>query len=423
MSTTTAPTIPQDPSNGSAMRAETKPSTGAVTAPVPTPTKRRSPFVVLGAIGVVTLLGIGGFLLSRAGVESTDDAQVEADVVPIAARVGGTVRAVRVRDNQKVKAGDVLVEVDDAEYSVRVAEAEAALATAKAEWAAAQSQEEVTEAAARGNLHSAKAVLSSSSVAVGGAAAQVDAARASLARAEVEAKQASSDLARSVSLHGTGALSDQGFERARAANEAAQAAAAAARAQLSGAEENKRLAETRVSEAQGHVSETTPVDARIAAAKASADLAAARVKSAEARLELARLELSYTKVVAPIEGTVSKLSANVGQLFAAGQPFAELVPNETYVVANFKETQVGRIRPGQNVEIDVDAYPGHTLSGVVRSLSGGTGARFSLLPPDNASGNFVKVVQRVPVRIDWKQLPADVSMRAGFSTNVTVHVN
>ncbi len=161
--------------------------------------------------------------------------------------------------------------------------------------------------------------------------------------------------------------------------------------------------------------------AQLAAAHAAAELARARVKVAEAQLRTARLQLDYTRVVAPEDGVVSRLGVHPGQNVQPGAPVAELVPSRTYVVANFKETQIGRMRPGQPAEIRLDAYPGRVFEGTVESRSGGTGARFALVPPDNASGNFVKVVQRVPVRITWTK-PPDVPLAAGLSAVVTVRV-
>ncbi|MDB4980487.1 MAG: rane fusion component of tripartite multidrug resistance system, partial [Myxococcales bacterium] len=161
---------------------------------------------------------------------------------------------------------------------------------------------------------------------------------------------------------------------------------------------------------------------QIAAARAGAALAAARVRSAEATFALAKLQVSYTRVEAPADGYASKLAVHAGQLVAPGQPLVELVPPETYIVASFKETQIGRMHPGQTATIDVDAFPGRKLTGRVDSLAGGTGASFSLLPPDNSTGNFVKVVQRVPVRIVVVDPPADVALRPGLSADVTVDV-
>jgi membrane fusion protein (multidrug efflux system) len=176
-----------------------------------------------------------------------------------------------------------------------------------------------------------------------------------------------------------------------------------------------------VGEARGRLDQSTPIIAQIGAAKANADLAHARIRVAEAVLELARLQLSYTKVTAAEDGLVTKLSVQPGQMIQIGQPLAELVPDRTYIVANFKETQVGHMRPGQSARVRIDAFPGVVLDAKVESLSGGTGSRFSLLPPDNASGNFVKVVQRVPVRIAWSKRP-DLPLQAGLSTEVTVYV-
>jgi membrane fusion protein (multidrug efflux system) len=164
------------------------------------------------------------------------------------------------------------------------------------------------------------------------------------------------------------------------------------------------------------------VNQTIAVAEANARLAHARQRSADASLVLAKLQLSYTRLYAQEDGQITRLTAREGQMVQPGQPLAALVPDRTYVVANFKETQVGQMKPGQLVEIEIDAYPGRKLEGKVESLAGGTGSRFSLLPPDNASGNFVKVVQRVPVRVAWVNPPADLSLRPGLSADVTVHV-
>lgn len=174
-------------------------------------------------------------------------------------------------------------------------------------------------------------------------------------------------------------------------------------------------------EAEARVSQTTPVGPQIEAAQSSAALADARVTAAEAALKLAELQLSYTTVTAPNDGMVTQLGARVGALVQAGQPLAQLVPATTYVVANFKETQIDRMRPGDQASVTIDAYPGRTFHATVESLAGGTGSRFSLIPPDNASGNFVKVVQRVPVRLTWTSEP-DVALRAGLSADVTVSV-
>jgi len=320
--------------------------------------RRRRLFRLAAAVLAIGALAFGVHLVLTRGEETTDDAQVEADVVPIAPRVAGPVVRVLVRDNQPVKKGDLLFEIDPADYAARVRQAEAELATERAQAATAD--------------------------------AQVLAARAAQARAAPEARKASADLALARKLRAGDALPQAQLDSAEAAAETGEAGVSAAKAQL-------------------------------AAAQASADLARAKVKSAEAALELAQLQLSYTRVVAPVDGELSKLSVREGQLVAAAQAAAQLVPTQSYLVANFKETQIGGMRPGQRAEIEIDAYGGKKLEGRVESISGGTGARFSLLPPDNASGNFVKVVERVPVRIAWVNPPQGMVLRAGLSAAVTVH--
>ncbi|WP_239014072.1 HlyD family secretion protein [Archangium violaceum] len=376
--------------------------------------------IVLGTVTVAVLAGIGGYMVLTRGQERTDNAQVQADLVPINARVGGPVLRVAVEDNARVKKGDVLVEIDPREYAVRVKQAEAELVSARAQAQAADAQMDVAEASARGGRSTARAVVSTSTAGVSSAEAQVEVARAAVARAEAEAQRNALELERVQQLRMSEISSQQELDNARTNHEAAQASLAGARAQLAAAEQARAVALSKVAEAQGQFDQNAPVDAKIAVARASAELAHARVTAAEAALEQARLQLEYTRILAPADGQVSKLSIREGQLLSAGQPVARLVPPRTYVIANFKETQVGHIRPGQRVEVRVDAFPGRTLTGLVESLSGGTGASFSLLPPDNASGNFVKVVQRVPVRISWKDSPGDLPLQAGLSAEVTV---
>ncbi|HKR66131.1 MAG TPA: HlyD family efflux transporter periplasmic adaptor subunit, partial [Thermoanaerobaculia bacterium] len=209
-------------------------------------------------------------------------------------------------------------------------------------------------------------------------------------------------------------------DTARAANDAAQAEVAAASARVQSATNARQLAEANVKQAEGRMAQSAPVEAQVSAAEASANLSRAKVRTAQAALDAARLALSYTKITAPADGIASKLSVHAGSLVSAGQPIAQLVPRQTYVVANFKETQVRAMRPGQRVRIRVDALGDDDFEGKVESLSGGTGASFSMLPPDNASGNFVKVVQRVPVRVSWNG-PTSDRIAAGSSAEVTVY--
>jgi membrane fusion protein (multidrug efflux system) len=308
------------------------------------------------AVLVVAALATRAWLTR--GEVATDDAFVEADVVAVAPRVGGTVAEVLVAENARVTRGQPVLRLDDADHQVRARQAAAELETARAQAAVSD--------------------------------AQVRAARANVSRSDAEAEKAQLDLRRADELRKGDAIAADRYDATRIAGDTARAGASTNRAQY-------------------------------AAALASADLAHARVKAAAAALDLAKLQLSYTTVTAANDGTISRLGARVGQIVQPGQVLGQLVPAQSYLVANFKETQTGAIRPGQKVDVEVDAYGGRKLEGRVESISGGTGARFALLPPDNASGNFVKVVERVPVRIAWVEAPSDVPLRAGLSASVTVH--
>jgi membrane fusion protein (multidrug efflux system) len=384
--------------------------------------RARGGYLAVGAVTLALLAGIGAYVALTANEEDTDDAQVFADVVPVGTRVSGQIARVNIAENQLVKKGDVIAEIDDADYAAREKQAEAEVATAQAQAAAADAQVQVVEATSRGGLASARAMVTGSSAGVNGATAQADSAKAALTRAEVDAKKAELDLARVQELRRTNAVAAQAVDDAQASRDSTQAAVAQARAQLTLAQQSKNSALAQVGEAQGRLSQSTPVEAQIATAHAQADLAHARVDSVKAALDLAKMQLAYTKIVAPGDGMASKLSVHPGQMAGMGQPVIELVPTTTYVVANFKETQLGKMRAGQHATITVDAFPGRKLEGKVESLSGGTGASFALLPADNATGNFVKVVQRIPVRIAWVNLPQDVAMRVGLSVDVTVDV-
>jgi membrane fusion protein, multidrug efflux system len=393
--------------------------TGQPDAP---PRRRRRPFLILGLIALAALAVIGLYLRATAGREATDDAQVAADVVPIATRVAGAVARLHIHENQLVKRGDLLIEIDPADYDAKVQQSDAELSIAKAQAAVADAQVQIVDATSKGGLATARAALTGSAAGVSSADAQVAASHADLARADAELRKADIDLSRARTLRQANAVTQERLDGAQVAFDSARAAKSQAEAQVALAEDARRGAQSRVGEARGRVSQSAPVAPQIAAARANADLANARVRSAEAALALAKLQLGYTRIAAPADGYASKLTVHEGQLMSVGQPLIELVPAATYLVANFKETQVGRMRIDQPAEIEIDALPGRKLEGKVESLSGGTGASFSLLPADNATGNFVKVVQRVPVRIAWVNPPADIVLRAGLSADVTVDV-
>ena len=383
--------------------------------------KGKRAFIVLGALLLIVLGGIGVYAYFTAGQETTDDAVVEADVVAVTARVAGVVVTLIADDNQRVKKGDLLLQLDDADLAAKLAQMRAELETARAQAAGAHAQEGVVAATATGSLRGAEAQVSGSSSDVAAADAQIAAAQAALARAVAESAKADRDLGRAKELVASDAIARQQLDGAQLTFDAAQAALMLARANVTAANEAKRAAESRVAEARARWSQSTPVSEQIAAARAGAALADARITAAEAAVRLAELQLSNTKVVAPSNGLITQLGAREGALVQPGQPLAHLVPDETYVIANFKETQIDKMRPDDRAEVHIDAYPGRTFQMSLESLAGGTGSRFSLIPPDNASGNFVKVVQRVPVRLVWKT-PPDVPLRAGLSAEVTVYV-
>lgn len=312
---------------------------------------------IVAVAGAGALFWIGRTVIYNRAHESTDNAQVDGSIVPVLAKVGGYVQAVAVIENQLVKERDLLVRIDTAEYAMRVAQADA-------EFAAAASI-----AGGRGVSGQAQAQLSGAESQRQVVAAQIDAARAQLAKA-------TADLARAKELVSKQIVSRQQLD-------AAQTAFDQASANLQAAERQARAA-----------------DAQTTGAQAGARLAEARLAAARAALDNAKLQLAYTKVQAPLTGVVSKKQVEVGQLVAPGQPLLTIVdPTHTWVTANFKETQLGDMKPGQVVRLDVDTYPDCEAKGKVESIGAATGARFALLPPDNATGNFTKVVQRVPVRI------------------------
>ena len=311
--------------------------------------------------------------------ESTDNAQVDGHLVPVLAKVGGYVSAVSVQENDSVKEGQVLVRIDSSEYAVRLQQSNAELAAARA--AAGSSSGAGGQAQAQ----------------VAAAAGQQGALQSQIVAARAARDKAVADLGRMRELAAKQIISSQQLD-------AAVAAADAAAANLQGLERSAGAA-----------------GATVASAEAGVRLAQARLAGAEAAVSNARLQLEYTRVSAPASGTVSKKQVEVGQLVQPGQPLMTIVSDTgTYVTANFKETQLGDIRVGEPVDIEVDAY-GCTAKGKVASVSAATGAKFALLPPDNATGNFTKVVQRIPVRIAVvKSCSATQPLRPGMSVNVHV---
>jgi membrane fusion protein (multidrug efflux system) len=387
--------------------------------PVIAPRRAKRLYIAIGVAALVLIAGYAIFAFLTGGKESTDDAQITADIVPVASRIAGQVVAVHVTENQEVHRGDLIAEIDPRDAEVKLAQAQSDVDTARAQAAQADANATVMQAGARGGFQTAQAAVQGSRESVDVAASSVAEARAALTRSEANAQKAASDWKRAAELGGKGDISRAQVDAARAANEAAQADVTQARAKLRTAESQQHAAAANVEQAQGRLTASAPVAAQVTAAQAQAQLAHAKVKNAEASLAAAQLALSYTKITAPSDGIASRLGVHAGALVAPGQAIVQLVPRQTYIVANFKETQVKAMRAGERATIHVDALGGKDFEGRVESLSSGTGATFSVLPADNASGNFVKVVQRVPVRISWTG-PANRAP-VGSSADVTVY--
>jgi membrane fusion protein (multidrug efflux system) len=274
------------------------------------PARKRRPFVILAVIALVALVAVGGYALMTMGRESTDDGQVAADMVPVSARVGAAVLSVHVHENQPVKRGDLLIELDPADTQARVQQADAEVATATAQAEVADAQVQIVEATSKGGLATARAALTGSAAGVGSADAQLASARAAAARGDADLKKAEIDLRRAQTLRQAGAVPQQQLDMAQIEFEEAQAAKAQADAQVALATDARRGAQSRVGEARGRVDQSAPIAPQIAAARAGAALAAARVRSAQAALALAKLQLGYTRVNAPVDGYASKLSVH-----------------------------------------------------------------------------------------------------------------
>lgn len=390
--------------------------------------------LIIGTIMFVIVFG--GWRIYSAGHVSTDDAQVSGHIILISAKATGFIKNVYVNDNQEVQAGQLLAEIDDRDYQVRLSQAEADLAVARANAGASATQVSVTSQTTRSSLDQADAGVAMAKAGISTANKDLEQTRAQLRAAEADVvaatsnlKKAQDDVARYRRLAAKEEIPRQTLEAAENGEVAAQSRLTsakqneeAARAKVAWAEARVQQAMAQLSDAEARLVAAKTAPAQVSISKAQASTAEARVKRAEADVEARRLELSYTKIYAPAQGVVSKKSVEVGQNIAIGQPLMALVPlDDIWVVANFKETQLKNVRPGQNADIDVDTYSGKTLQGKVDSVAAGTGAVFSLLPPENATGNYVKVVQRIPVKIVLAEKNPNIILRPGMNVVVTVH--
>jgi membrane fusion protein (multidrug efflux system) len=418
------------------------------TAPAKRPLYRRPGFLIAAAIVLLIAVAVGvKYWLYARSHESTDDAFIDAHITPVSPKVSGYVAKVHVQSNQQVKKGDLLVEIDPRDYQARLDQAKAALSAGEARLKEAQSGVALTRANSRANVQQATGTVQQAQAGVAAQRAQANAertrvtqaaagvsaaqanvqqARAQVAAAQAELVRAQADVARYQELYSKDEVSRQRLDQAIAAartaqaqTEAAQQRAAAAESQVresqaaqSTAAETARKAEVQIGAAQGQVREaqgrlaaanTGPQ--QIASSEAQAQTASASLEQLQAAVAQAELDLSYTKLYAPDDGRVTNKSVEEGALVQSGQALMAIVPGDVWVTANFKENQIGAMRPGQPVDINVDAYPDKVFKGHVDSIQAGTGARFSLLPPENATGNYVKVVQRVPVKIVFDEAP------------------
>ena len=374
------------------------------------------------AIIVVVLLVIGGGLYywHSSKFEDTDDAQVDGDLYQVSSRVAGQVIHVDVQDEQLVKAGDPIAEIDPKDFQVAVEQAEANLANAQASYEQASVNVPITSVNVSTSIQTTGSDVTGSEASVSQAEAQAQAAVARVEQAKANALKAQSDVDRYTPLVQKDVISKQQYDQAIATSTADQAALEEAQRNVKAQQDAVRYQQQKLAQARSQAaqSEKTGVQqvkvqqARAAAAKASVD-------QAQAQLDQAKLNLSYTKIVAPIDGIVSKKNVQVGVNLSVGQDLLTVVPlDNLWVTANFKETQLKQMKMGQEVDIKVDALGGRKFTGKLTQIGGATGSRLSLFPPENATGNYVKVVQRIPVRIDFTNLTQenqDHALRPGMS--------
>ena len=369
--------------------------------------------------------------------ESTDDAQIEGHIHPVNAKVGGTIVSVNIAENQHVEAGTVLAQIDSRDYAVAVARAEAELAQAQAGVVAARAGVPVASSAAGAQITSSEAIAerAKGGVELAGremlaAQAKLNSAQAHVREAQANATRTTRDLERMKQLIAKDEISQQQYDAAVSAAEAARAFVESAQADVlqreseiaaARAKTTQSQAELQQAEAEAEAAKTAPQ--QITITKAQEQSAEARVKLSKAALDEARLNLEYTSIKASVSGIVSKKTVEAGQVVQPGQPLMAIIPQEDiWVTGNFKETQLAEMHPGQSGTISVDAYGGRIYNVRIDSIASATGAKFSLLPPENATGNYVKVVQRIPVKLVFDQGDAEHRLRPGMSVIAKIKV-
>jgi membrane fusion protein (multidrug efflux system) len=357
--------------------------------------------------------------------ESTDDAQIDGYIYPVNSRITGYVVRVTVDDNQYVEAGTVLVQLDPKDYEVAVANAKAAVANDEASAAALSINVPITSVNTSTQLSTAQADVDNGNAAVVAAQRTFDAAEASLRQAEANDLKAQDDVNRYKPLADKDEIPQQRYTQAVDTEKATAAAVEAARASAAAAEQSVTQARAKLEQIQAQLRYAQTAPQQISAQRSRAQAAAAETQKAAALLEQAQLNLQYTTIVAPVSGLVGQRSVQPGQNVSPGQQLMTIVPLDSqniWVTANFKETQLTYMRPGQPVKISVDAY-GRVYDGHILNMAGASGSRFSLLPPENATGNYVKVVQRVPVKILFERgQDPDHLLRLGMSVIPSVRI-
>ncbi|HTQ58076.1 MAG TPA: HlyD family secretion protein [Bryobacteraceae bacterium] len=401
--------------------------------------RKRSRFRIIGPILLVVLAVAGYFLWQYfSSYESTDDAQVDGHLNAVSARINGQVSAVLVKEEQIVKAGDVLVRIDPRDYQVAVEKAEADLADAEAALASSRTDVPITSTNTSSTLTAARSMRADAVAGLTAAQRQLNAfqarqetSEAQVGEAQANYKKAADDTARYKLLVAKDEISQQIYDQSDQTTAAAKAAVTARTAAVNEARQNVSVAEAAIEQAKAKIAQadaaiqaalTAPQ--QVAVSQARARSAAAKVALQKAALDQARLNLSYCTITAPVAGIVDKKTVEVGDNVSPGQQLLIVVPlDDIWVTANFKETQLRGMRPGQKVRFSVDAY-GREYTGRVTGVGGASGSRLSLLPPENATGNYVKVVQRIPVRVDLDPGEnKDHRLRVGMSVDPKVYLN
>src|SRR3984885_5273535 len=375
----------------------------------------------------LVIVGGGLFLRNSLAWESTDDAQVDGHIMPLSARINGYVLEVPVIEGQLVHAGDVLVTIDPKDYKIALEQARATFEDAQASAASSRFNIPITSVTTRSNVDSATTAVENAEAGFKAAEQNLESAKAVLEQAEANAAKSDADLVRYEQLVAKEDISHQQYDQAVAAAKANRSGVASGRANVEAAEQAVRQAQGKLLQARADLRSAQTAPQQISMTLAKADAADAQARERKAQLDQADLNLSYTVVRSPVTGIIGKRTVEVGQNVGVGQELVEVVPlNDVWVTANFKETQLAHMRPGQPVEIKVDAY-GRRWQAHVTNMGAGAGSIFSLLPPENATGNYVKVVQRVPVRIDFDRsagpdFNAEGLLKPGLSVEPEVRV-